>query len=83
MPAFVPSAESTEVMTSIRDAQKVKIISQVPSYIQDLMLRSHTKACEKMIVKNKESKFNMLPLSKEGSEIVLLSHSVAKPRIAK
>jgi len=80
MPAFVPSAESTEVMTSIRDAQKVKIVSQVPSFIQDL------KACGKMIVKNKVSKFNMLPLSKEGSEIVLLhavSHSVAKPRIAK
>jgi len=37
MPAFVPSAESTEVMTSIRDAQKVKIISQVASYIQDFI----------------------------------------------
>ena len=37
MPAFVPSTESTEVMTSILDAQKVKIISQVPSFIQDFI----------------------------------------------
>lgn len=86
MPAFVPSAENTEVMTSILDAQKVKIISQVPSFIQDLKAQISYQGLWENDRKNKNinycSEFNMLPLLKERV-FVLLSHSVAKPRMAK